>query len=77
MKETDIISGGEKKLTACIGDGLAYQSHPLAIPAYSDRIVGIIGDDHPAVCKAASRDLGILTIPVISEGFNRNKSEKY
>lgn len=76
MKELDVIFGGEKRLAGAIRE-LADEYHPPAIFVYSTCIVGVIGDDITAVCKAASRDLGIPIIPVKSEGFRGNKSEGY
>jgi len=76
MKEMDIIFGGEKKLAACIRE-LAALYHPPAIFVYSTCIIGLIGDDLNAVCHAATEDLQIPVIPVISEGFKGNKNEGY
>jgi len=76
MKEMDIIFGGEKKVAACIRE-LALLYHPPAIFVYSTCIIGLIGDDLNAVCRAASEDLKIPVIPVKSEGFKGNKSEGY
>lgn len=76
MKELDIVFGGEKKLASALRE-LAAKYHPPAIFVYSTCIVGIIGDDITAVCKAASQELGIPVIPVKSEGFKGNKSEGY
>ncbi len=76
MKELDVIFGGEKKLAGAIRD-LAARYHPPAIFVYSTCIVGVIGDDIRAVCKAASEELGVPVIPVRSEGFRGNKNEGY
>jgi nitrogenase molybdenum-cofactor synthesis protein NifE len=76
MKELDIVFGGEKKLASILRE-LADEYHPPAIFVYSTCIVGIIGDDIAAVCKAASQELNIPVIPVKSEGFRGNKSEGY
>lgn len=76
MKELDIIFGGEKKLASVLRE-LANEYHPPAIFVYSTCIVGIIGDDIAAVCKAASQELNVPVIPVRSEGFRGNKSEGY
>ncbi len=76
MKELDVIFGGEKKLAGAIRD-LADTYHPPAIFVYSTCIVGVIGDDIRAVCKAASEELCIPVIPVKSEGFKGNKNEGY
>lgn len=76
MKELDIVFGGEKKLAGAIRE-LADEYSPPAIFVYSTCIVGIIGDDITAICKAASQELHIPVIPVKSEGFRGNKSEGY
>jgi nitrogenase molybdenum-cofactor synthesis protein NifE len=76
MLELDVIFGGEKKLAGAIRD-LADKYYPPAIFVYSTCIVGVIGDDIRAVCKAASEELGIPVIPVKSEGFKGNKNEGY
>ncbi len=76
MKELDVIFGGEKKLAACIRE-LAGIYNPPAIFVYSTCIVGIIGDDIRAVCRAATEELSIPVIPVRSEGFKGNKNEGY
>ena len=44
---------------------------------YSTCIVGVIGDDLTAVCKAAASRHGIEVIPVESSGFIGNKSAGY
>jgi nitrogenase molybdenum-cofactor synthesis protein NifE len=76
MTELDVIFGGEKKLAKVIRE-LADRYHPPAIFVYSTCIVGVIGDDIRAVCKAASEELCIPVIPVKSEGFKGNKNEGY
>lgn len=76
MSETDVIFGGEKKLANAIRE-LAARFTPPAIFVYSTCIVGVIGDDLRAVCKSASKDLGIPVVPVKSEGFRGNKNEGY
>lgn len=76
MQEMDVIFGGEKKLAQAI-DGLVEKYHPKLIFVYSTCIVGVIGDDLEAVCKAAARKYGIEVIPVQSSGFIGNKSAGY
>jgi nitrogenase molybdenum-cofactor synthesis protein NifE len=76
MSELDVIFGGEKKLAQVIRE-LADRYNPPAIFVYSTCIVGVIGDDIRAVCKAASEELGVPVIPVKSEGFRGNKNEGY
>ncbi|HYA61441.1 MAG TPA: nitrogenase iron-molybdenum cofactor biosynthesis protein NifE [Candidatus Acidoferrum sp.] len=76
MKEMEVIFGGEKKLTAAIRE-LVTKYNPSAVFVYSTCIVGVIGDDLQAICKAATEELEIPVIPVKSEGFRGNKNEGY
>ncbi|MFZ5642591.1 MAG: nitrogenase iron-molybdenum cofactor biosynthesis protein NifE [Bacillota bacterium] len=76
LKEEDVIFGGEKKLARAI-DELVSKYHPGLVLVYSTCIVGVIGDDLEAVCKAASKRHGIEVIPVQSSGFIGNKSAGY
>ena len=76
LSEKDVVFGGEKKLTAAI-DELAALHHPKVIFVYATCIVGVIGDDVDAVCKAAEQKYGIRVIPVKSPGFSGNKSYGY
>ncbi len=76
LQEKDIIFGGEGKLRACLTE-LIVAYHPQAAFVYSTCIVGIIGDDVPAVCKAVSAEQGIPVIPVESEGFKGTKKDGY
>ncbi|KJR99746.1 MAG: nitrogenase iron-molybdenum cofactor biosynthesis protein NifE [Peptococcaceae bacterium BRH_c4a] len=76
LKEEDVIFGGEKKLALAI-DELVEKYHPKLVLVYSTCIVGVIGDDLEAVCKAASKKHGIEVIPVQSSGFIGNKSAGY
>lgn len=76
LKERDIIFGGEKKLAAAI-DELVGRYHPPLVLVYSTCIVGIIGDDLEAVCRAAEKRHGIEVIPVQSSGFAGSKSDGY
>lgn len=68
LKEKDVIFGGEKKLAACIDDVIT-KYHPPAVFVYSTCVVGMIGDDIIAVCKAASERHLVDVIPVESTGF--------
>jgi nitrogenase molybdenum-cofactor synthesis protein NifE len=68
LKEKDVVFGGEKKLAACI-DEVVTKYHPPAVFVYSTCVVGMIGDDIIAVCKAASARHQIDVIPVESTGF--------
>ncbi|MDF3001436.1 MAG: nitrogenase molybdenum-iron cofactor biosynthesis protein NifE, partial [Bacillota bacterium] len=76
LSEKDVVFGGEKKLTAAI-DELAALHNPKVIFVYATCIVGVIGDDVDAVCKAAEQKYGIRVIPVKSPGFSGNKSYGY
>lgn len=76
LKERDVIFGGEKKLAAAIDELVGKYPAPLVF-VYSTCIVGVIGDDLEAVCRAAARKHGIEVIPVQSSGFIGNKSAGY
>lgn len=76
LQELDVVFGGEKKLAKAL-DELITRHGPKAAFVYSTCIVGLIGDDLAAVCKAASERHGIPVIPVQSEGFKGNKREGY
>lgn len=76
LRESDIIFGGEKKLTAAIEE-IAVNFHPKLIFVYATCIVGVIGDDVEAVCKQMSSKYQIKVIPVKSPGFSGNKSVGY
>ncbi|AFV03028.1 Nitrogenase FeMo-cofactor scaffold and assembly protein NifE [Dehalobacter sp. UNSWDHB] len=76
LQEMDVIFGGEGKLTRAIDD-LVEKYHPPLIFVYSTCIVGVIGDDLEAVCKAAAQKHGIEVIPVQSSGFIGSKSAGY
>ncbi len=76
LQEHDVIFGGEKKLALAI-DELVAKYQPKLFFVYSTCIVGVIGDDLEAVCKAAAQKYGIEVIPVQSSGFIGNKSAGY
>jgi nitrogenase molybdenum-cofactor synthesis protein NifE len=76
LQETDVIFGGEKKLTAALKE-LIERHSPKAAFVYSTCIVGIIGDDLEAVCRQVEKEYGIPVIPVKSEGFKGNKRAGY
>lgn len=76
LKEKDVIFGGEKKLSLAI-DELVEKYQPKLVFVYSTCIVGVIGDDLDAVCKAASSKHEIVVIPIQSSGFIGNKSAGY
>jgi nitrogenase molybdenum-cofactor synthesis protein NifE len=76
LGETDVIFGGETKLTRAL-DELIPRHQPKAAFVYSTCMVGLIGDDLQAVCKKAGEKHGIPVIPVMSEGFKGNKRAGY
>lgn len=76
LREKDVIFGGEKKLSSAI-DELVENYRPKVIFIYSTCIVGVIGDDVDAVCRAAERKYGIRVISVKSPGFAGHKSMGY
>lgn len=76
LKEHDVIFGGEKKLALAI-DELVQKYHPGLVFVYSTCIVGVIGDDLEAVCRAAAKKHRIEVIPVESSGFIGNKAAGY
>ena len=73
LRENDVIFGGERKLALAI-DELVKKYRARLVFVYSTCIVGVIGDDLEAVCKAAAQKHGIEVIPVESSGFIGNKS---
>lgn len=76
LRETDIVFGGEKKLSAAI-DELVLKCSPKLIFVYATCIVGVIGDDIEAICKAKEEKYGIRVIPVKAPGFSGTKSLGY
>ncbi len=76
LREHDVIFGGEKKLAGAI-DEIVEQHEAKVIFIYATCIVGVIGDDIQAVCKAAEKKHGIRVIPIQSSGFAGNKSMGY
>jgi len=76
LSETDVIFGGEKKLTAAI-DEIVEKFSPKVIFVYATCIVGVIGDDIDAVCKKAEEKYSLRVIPVKSPGFSGNKASGY
>ena len=76
LKENDVIFGGEKKLARAI-DELVEKYRSELVFVYSTCVVGVIGDDLEAVCRAAAKKYGIRVIPVQSSGFIGNKSAGY
>lgn len=76
LREHDIIFGGEKKLSAAIDEIMASRK-PNAVFVYSTCVVGVIGDDVEAICKAAQDKYNIPIFPVNSTGFAGNKKDGY
>ncbi len=76
LKENDIIFGGEKKLARAIDELVQNYQAPVVF-VYATCVVGVIGDDLEAVCKAAAKKHDIQVIPVQSSGFIGNKSAGY
>lgn len=76
LKEEDVIFGGEKKLAVAIEE-LVDKYNPKLVFVYSTCIVGVIGDDLEAVCKAAAIKHNIEVIPIQSSGFIGNKAAGY
>jgi nitrogenase molybdenum-cofactor synthesis protein NifE len=78
LRETDIVFGGVKKLSAAI-DELMEKADPAPklIFVYATCIVGVIGDDVEAVCRSAEAKYGIRVIPVKAPGFSGTKSQGY
>jgi len=76
LRETDVIFGGEKKLTNAIEELMEVHS-PKLIFVYATCIVGVIGDDVEAVCRNLSKKYGNEIIPVRSPGFSGNKAVGY
>ncbi|MEA5084976.1 Nitrogenase molybdenum-iron protein alpha chain [bioreactor metagenome] len=76
LKERDIIFGGTKILEAAVDEVVAKHGAKL-IFVYATCIVGVIGDDIEAVCRAATEKYKILVIPVKAPGFSGTKSQGY
>ncbi|MBP2072402.1 MULTISPECIES: nitrogenase iron-molybdenum cofactor biosynthesis protein NifE [Thermoanaerobacterium] len=76
LKESDVIFGGEEKLSKCI-DEIYEKYKPKLIFVYSTCIAGVIGDDIKAVCKESSKKYNIYVVPVESSGFVGNKAAGY
>lgn len=76
LREKDVIYGGAAKLGRAL-DQLIEMYKPKAAFVYSTCIVGLIGDDVEAVCRAASKKNGIPVIAVHSEGFKGTKKDGY
>lgn len=76
LSEQDVIFGGGEKLAGAIDEIVAkYDAKVFFV--YATCIVGVIGDDVDAICKAAEKKHNIICIPVKSPGFSGNKSTGY
>ncbi|MGE4589787.1 MAG: nitrogenase component 1, partial [Acidaminococcaceae bacterium] len=62
LKERDIIFGGTKILETAIDEVVTKHDAKL-IFVYATCIVGVIGDDIEAVCRAAEAKYNILVVP--------------
>lgn len=76
LRERHVVFGGERQLAQSL-DELLERHTPRAAFVYATCIVGVIGDDVDAVCRAASERFGIPVIPVRSEGFAGSKRQGY
>ncbi|CDM70237.1 Nitrogenase iron-molybdenum cofactor biosynthesis protein NifE [Clostridium bornimense] len=76
LREEDVIFGGEKKLGRAI-EGVIKNHNPKGIFVYGTCIVGVIGDEVQAICKAYEEKYNIPIIPVMAPGFSGNKSKGY
>ncbi|MDR1801034.1 MAG: nitrogenase iron-molybdenum cofactor biosynthesis protein NifE [Lachnospiraceae bacterium] len=78
LRETDIVFGGAKKLTAAIDELMEKADpRPKLIFVYATCIVGVIGDDVEAVCRMTEQKYGIRCIAVKAPGFSGTKSQGY
>ena len=76
LAEKDIVFGGERKLAASLRE-LIPRYQPKAAFVYATCVVGLIGDDVAAICRAAEAEFGIPVITVQSEGFRGTKKDGY
>ena len=76
LRERDVVLGGEARLESSLRDLISRYS-PKAAFVYATCVVGVIGDDVPAVCKRVETDVGIPVIPVMAEGFRGTKRDGY
>ena len=76
LKERDIIFGGTEILAKAI-DEVVEKHQAKLIFVYATCIVGVIGDDIEAVCRAAREKYQIEVIPVKASGFSGTKSQGY
>jgi nitrogenase molybdenum-cofactor synthesis protein NifE len=76
LREKDVVFGGEAKLEASLRSMIAAHT-PKAAFVYATCVVGVIGDDVPAICSRVAADVGIPVIPVMAEGFRGTKRDGY
>jgi nitrogenase molybdenum-cofactor synthesis protein NifE len=76
LRERHVVFGGEHQLEASLLE-LIERHSPRAAFVYATCIVGVIGDDVAAVCRAVAERTGIPVIPVQSEGFQGSKKQGY
>lgn len=76
LQERDIVFGGIEKLNNAL-DELIDKYNPKAAFVYTTCIVGVIGDDVDAACKAMEKKKGIPVIPVQAPGFQGSKKDGY
>jgi nitrogenase molybdenum-cofactor synthesis protein NifE len=76
LRERDIVFGGEARLESSLRELIA-RHNPKAAFVYATCVVGVIGDDVPAVCNRVAADFGIPVIPVMAEGFRGTKRDGY
>ncbi|MDF2567287.1 MAG: nitrogenase molybdenum-iron cofactor biosynthesis protein NifE [Oscillospiraceae bacterium] len=76
LQEKDIVFGGAEKLTRAIDEVMETYA-PKLIFVYATCIVGVIGDDVEAVCRAAEAKYHNRVIPVKAPGFAGHKAVGY
>ncbi len=69
FQEKDIVFGGDKKLTALIGEVETLFPLNKGITVQSECPIGLIGDDIEAVSRKVSKEIGKRVVPVRCEGF--------
>jgi nitrogenase molybdenum-iron protein alpha chain len=68
LQESEIVFGGEKKLTKAVEEAFAI-FHPRAIAIHATCPVGLIGDDIHKVAREMQEKLGIKVIGFSCEGY--------
>lgn len=76
LRERHVVFGGEKQLRQALIE-LIDLHQPKAAFVYATCIVGVIGDDMEAVCRAVEREKKIPVIPVHAPGFQGSKKDGY